>query len=521
MPLCNLKSTVLTAALALLAGTPLANAAQIVWTGVAGDNNWNTASNWNLGRVPNTGDDAVCNLPPTSGEIQVKNFAGCNSLVTSQRLVIAGGSLRVNTSASLNNGLLMYNPGGQYSVLDNRGSITVQGATSLFAGAIRQQPGAGIEFTSACSVTMFDPNAANGMSFEGGSITNNGSFEVRAPQFFMGNYYVNDGQTVFANGSSGNMRFIAATAVNDHSYVNNGVLIHGGSSIFINEGNVQFLAAGASRTRPDISVWNYGAGFIEVDSGTLTIDNTVNVDAGSMLNGASWYVHNSGVLSFGRTLYGIAANTNAYIFNAGSAISGLTTATDIRGSLFIDNGASVTIAQTVNGSLTNRGFISIGEGQLYTTGSYVQYPEGTLRRSVSNAGAMTNPAIISDNRPILGGTLIVDFYDTSVIQPGAGFPMVVGTCCTTGAFDTVTVNPVNGSSASMNYSNGQAVLRVPVACVGDFNNDLVVNTADLVIFLGRFGDFGDAGITGDLNYDGSVNTADLVTFLGRFGSSCL
>lgn len=63
----------------------------------------------------------------------------------------------------------------------------------------------------------------------------------------------------------------------------------------------------------------------------------------------------------------------------------------------------------------------------------------------------------------------------------------------------------------------------PARCDGDFSNDGAVNTADLVIFLGRFGGTftpGQPGAECDLNADGVVNTADLAIFLGRFGLLC-
>ncbi|MFM9957502.1 MAG: GC-type dockerin domain-anchored protein [Phycisphaerales bacterium] len=60
----------------------------------------------------------------------------------------------------------------------------------------------------------------------------------------------------------------------------------------------------------------------------------------------------------------------------------------------------------------------------------------------------------------------------------------------------------------------------PPVCPGDLNGDQQVNTADLVFFLGRFGQSGPPGAPGDFNADGQVNTADLVFFLGRFGLAC-
>jgi hypothetical protein len=59
---------------------------------------------------------------------------------------------------------------------------------------------------------------------------------------------------------------------------------------------------------------------------------------------------------------------------------------------------------------------------------------------------------------------------------------------------------------------------VVAACYGDFNDDGIINTADLLIFLGDFGCIGPC--VGDLNNDGIVSTLDLLDFLGVFGTDC-
>lgn len=64
-------------------------------------------------------------------------------------------------------------------------------------------------------------------------------------------------------------------------------------------------------------------------------------------------------------------------------------------------------------------------------------------------------------------------------------------------------------------------LRIFGVCVGDINGDTSVDTADLVIMLGSFGQSVPAGSNGDFDGNGVVTTADLVVFLGRFGQSCL
>ncbi len=53
-------------------------------------------------------------------------------------------------------------------------------------------------------------------------------------------------------------------------------------------------------------------------------------------------------------------------------------------------------------------------------------------------------------------------------------------------------------------------------CPADINLDGLVNTADLVQFLGSFG----RDLRGDFNCSGATDTVDLVFFLGRFGMVC-
>ena len=55
-------------------------------------------------------------------------------------------------------------------------------------------------------------------------------------------------------------------------------------------------------------------------------------------------------------------------------------------------------------------------------------------------------------------------------------------------------------------------------CPGDFNNDAIVNSNDVLIFLASFGCF--TGCPADMNFDGIVNIVDLALFLSRFGDAC-
>ena len=55
--------------------------------------------------------------------------------------------------------------------------------------------------------------------------------------------------------------------------------------------------------------------------------------------------------------------------------------------------------------------------------------------------------------------------------------------------------------------------------VGDFNETLEVNAADLLMFLAEYGCDSDCGIF-DLNEDMVVNTGDLLIFVTVYGSTC-
>ncbi|MBL7943829.1 MAG: hypothetical protein JNM00_13735 [Flavobacteriales bacterium] len=57
------------------------------------------------------------------------------------------------------------------------------------------------------------------------------------------------------------------------------------------------------------------------------------------------------------------------------------------------------------------------------------------------------------------------------------------------------------------------------ACTGDFDNNGVINTSDLLVFMATFGCNSGCGPT-DLDGNGSVNTADLLQLMALFGSSC-
>jgi len=65
----------------------------------------------------------------------------------------------------------------------------------------------------------------------------------------------------------------------------------------------------------------------------------------------------------------------------------------------------------------------------------------------------------------------------------------------------------------------EALAAEEETCIGDLNDDGVVNTTDLLLFTSEFGCTTSCGIA-DMNNDGVVNTTDLLLFMSAFGGVC-
>lgn len=71
-----------------------------------------------------------------------------------------------------------------------------------------------------------------------------------------------------------------------------------------------------------------------------------------------------------------------------------------------------------------------------------------------------------------------------------------------------------------NDCNGLLSLDELTECQADLNNDNIIGTADLLIFLGTFDCDGDCLDSADFNSDGVVGASDLLIFLSEFGLYC-
>jgi hypothetical protein len=120
------------------------------------------------------------------------------------------------------------------------------------------------------------------------------------------------------------------------------------------------------------------------------------------------------------------------------------------------------------------------------------------------AGAGEVPANKSYGLRAGGGTGTGGSNTYCVLSCAAGTGTYVLTE-TLGAFTAQWVVNVNGTATSCGAAS----------CVGDMNNDGVVNGADLGLLLGAWGSC--PGCIQDINQDGVVNGADLGLLLGAWG----
>jgi hypothetical protein len=111
----------------------------------------------------------------------------------------------------------------------------------------------------------------------------------------------------------------------------------------------------------------------------------------------------------------------------------------------------------------------------------------------------------------------------AVAEPPSCEPGCVSYIVPAGTY-MVGVAPLSSAFTCGGGNNYTATFSTSIYCPGNLNEplDFAIDTADLVRFLGRFGQPVTSDCSGaDLVKNGAVDTADLVRFLGRFGGLCL
>lgn len=170
-------------------------------------------------------------------------------------------------------------------------------------------------------------------------------------------------------------------------------------------------------------------------------------------------------------------------------------------------------------------FDPVGTAQVIE-GDQIVTPGTRVRSIVLNDGReiVRDGAVLANAEPV--NIAIVDFLARGGDQYpffGAAFT-IVGVSYQQALRDYI-VQHLGGEITAVDYRDGgegriiELVDGDVLACEGDLNGDGLIDTTDLSLLLGVFGQSG-IGINADLTGSGVVDTADLSILLGRFGTQC-
>jgi hypothetical protein len=510
----NPTNAVLAAALLTLSAAP-AFAADNYWTNANGTNRWVEAGNWSLGRVPNSGDNAIIAWGPNTTSVIIDAFAVCGSFTNgnNQTIISGNGYLRVHNSAHIAGGLFMY---GTIPVLETLGTTRIFNTAQLYSGALRQGVNGTVSFEVGCATTF--PVGTPGISIEGGRVVNWGEWNINNGGFSLGNYNDSDPLTTLENATGGIMKFNNPGSIFDPSTPGH----NGGNSVFINRWSVQAMTSGYNVIESDIQYWvlDFGA---TVAGGNAFIDikNPVNLNPAGFLDGGDWAAYDNGAIVFAggsRAISEIGGGADVYMDGPNAHVYGIDQVVSIRGYLSVYGGKQLLLQPPV-GLTQHSGRIYVGTGSSITLWQSFGQLGGTIQRQVSNAADMQTPALNCTGTASISGNAYIHYLDPALATPNSLCKVVSGGWGVGGGFAQVSAS-VFGTYGGFNTSN-DAYARVVPPCEADLNNDGLINTADLVIFLGQFGSTQPNRFDGaDFNGDTSVNTADLTFFLGRFGRAC-
>ncbi len=277
-----------------------------------------------------------------------------------------------------------------------------------------------------------------------------------------------------------------------------------------------FTASGSALAAP-IPVTNFG---FEA--------NVIPVNTFAALIPQGWQVHDpNGILDQGIDAVGVIRPTNISFFPNGTTEGVNAALIFLAGDV---GGGEVGLAQTVAASLQpgTRYTLRVDVGNIASGTSVPPNPVQFFNLDGFpgyRVDLLAGGVVIASDNNTLGASIPEGEWRESVVAFDAppGHPLL-GTPLRIRLVNLNIPGTPQAPGIEVDFDNVRldASPTPPPACVGDLNNDGVVNTVDLTNFLGRFGGpaAGGPGGPGDFNNDGAVDTADLIVFLGRIGATC-
>jgi hypothetical protein len=486
----------------------------IAWTNAAGGA-WETASNWNLNRVPQTGDSIVITLAGdytvTMASNQTVSSVTIGAATGTQSLSLASSALTVNNRLLINgNGVLELAASSVAGagVVANSGLISVHGGVSI-SNPITTVPGSSLRVEANGTYGFASLNHVV-------SFTNNGTLELTSVEGSFGATLTSSAGTftnaglVLSNTGTGGLRTLGSTFTNEGTLTAQQPLIISESAVNANTGTINALS--------DI-LFNYGPADVFTNLGSVSIAPSFEV---AVTSGA--FNHNGGSIFGGGTLT-LTNLSAAFGVNFSNATAGLAiTSSTVTGPGFITNAVGQTLIVSASNLSANLDIVNQGtlviRGAVNMAGDLTTFGNSTVRIEGDNVYGFAEFATIGfvnagtiDLTSVAGafpvgltlvtGTLVNPTGATILSSAGTGGGRIIN-----GAFDnsgTITVNQtlaLNGGNGA--YSNNGTIelaggdLAVTQQSAGTFSNAgaLTIGAArTLTINGGRFNQ--DAGaITG-------------------------
>src|SRR5262249_5071716 len=223
--------------------------ATILWVCDSGD--WATPTCWDLGRLPEPGDDVVIDRPGDITVIHSQGTSEVRSVTSEEALTLAGGTLRIN-SVSVLNGPFLFTGGtlaGTGEVSVNGPMFWASGKLGLIGSPVRVLAYGGLDMPDGGSRRMETGSLENyGVGIWAGDIGVTSPFVV----------------SEFGN------RPCAVLTVNGPATFGNRGGHFGNAGFLSSSGNVRISGQGTSF---------YNSGYLEVLSGSLVAQSSGSVSA--------------------------------------------------------------------------------------------------------------------------------------------------------------------------------------------------------------------------------------------------
>ena len=229
--------------------------------------------------------------------------------------------------------------------------------------------------------------------------------------------------------------------------------------------------------------------------------------------GCEWFSNTSTGAGGGGALW-VGSGGNAIVRNC--TIAGNTATNNTAGIL---NSASLTVANSIVYGNTGPGGSQAVNQQINGVTTGVTY--SNIQGGIANTGNI-NALPLFVNGPagdfrLAAGSPCIDAASNLLV--GTPAPTLDRGGNVRFKDDPVTADTGVGPAPIVDMGAHEFIPPPPV-CPGDANGDNQVNSADLSVLLGNFGQNVSGAANGDFNGDGQVNSADLSVLLSNFGTSC-